>query len=88
MCLELNNICFLILLHFITYFYFLICEVAQSCPTLCDLMGCNLPGSSVHGIIQARVLELVAISSSRGCEYILVLLLKPFEIIMARQRIV
>ena len=41
-------------------------EVAQSCPTLCDPMGCSLPGSSVHGIFQARVLEWVAISFSRG----------------------
>ena len=32
-------------------------EVAQSCPTLCDPMNCNLPGSSVHGIFQARVLR-------------------------------
>ena len=32
-------------------------EVAQSCPTLCDPIGCSLPGSSVHGISQARVLE-------------------------------
>ena len=32
-------------------------EVAQSCPTLSDPMGCSLPGSSVHGIFQARVLE-------------------------------
>ena len=40
-------------------------EVAQSCPTLCDRMDCSLPGSSVHGIFQARVLEWVAISFSR-----------------------
>ena len=40
-------------------------EVAQSCPTLCDPMDCRLPGSSVHGISQARVLEWVAISFSR-----------------------
>jgi len=40
-------------------------EVAQSCPTLCDPMDCSLPGSSVHGIFQARVLEWVAISFSR-----------------------
>ena len=40
-------------------------EVAQSCPTLCDPMDCNSPGSSVHGIFQARVLEWVAISFSR-----------------------
>ena len=32
-------------------------EVAQSCPTLHDPMDCSLPGSSVHGIVQARVLE-------------------------------
>ena len=41
-------------------------EVAQSCPTLCDLMDYSLPGSSVHGIFQARVLEWVAIFFSRG----------------------
>ena len=39
-------------------------EVAQSCPTLCDPMDCSLPGSSVHGIFQARVLEWVAIAFS------------------------
>ena len=39
-------------------------EVAQSCPTLCDTTDCNLPGSSIHGIFQARVLEWVAISFS------------------------
>ena len=37
-------------------------EVAQSCPTLSDLMDCSLPGSSVHGIFQARVLEWGAIA--------------------------
>ena len=41
-------------------------EVGQSCPTLCDPMDCNLPGCSVHGIFQARVLEWIAISFSRG----------------------
>ena len=41
-------------------------EVAQSCPTLCDPMDCSLPRSSIHGIFQARVLEWVAISFSRG----------------------
>ena len=39
-------------------------EVAQSCPTLCDPMECSLPGSSIHGIFQARVLEWVAIAFS------------------------
>ena len=42
------------------------CSVAQSCLTLCDPMDCSPPGSSVHGILQARILEWVAISSSRG----------------------
>ena len=41
-------------------------EVAQSCPTLCDPMDCSPPGSSVHGIHQARILEWIAISFSRG----------------------
>ena len=41
-------------------------EVAQSCPTLCDPIDCSLPGSSVHGIFQAIVLEWIAISFSRG----------------------
>ena len=40
--------------------------VAQPCPTLCDLMDCSLPGSSVHGILQARTLEWVALPFSRG----------------------
>ena len=41
-------------------------EVSQSCLTLCDPMDCSLPGSSVHEIFQARILEWVAISFSRG----------------------
>ena len=41
-------------------------EVPQSCLTLCDPMDCSPPGSSVHGILQARILEWVAISFSRG----------------------
>ena len=40
-------------------------EVAQSCPTLRDPMDCSLPGSSVHGIFQARVLEWGAIALSK-----------------------
>jgi len=39
-------------------------EVVQSCPTLIDLMDCSLPGSSIHGIFQARVLEWGAIAFS------------------------
>ena len=52
--------------------YFLVCVcvcvcvlVTQSCPILCDPMDGRLPGSSVHGILQARILERVAISFSR-----------------------
>ena len=41
-------------------------EVAQSCPTLCHPVDCSLLGSSLHGILQARVLEWVTISFSRG----------------------
>ena len=40
--------------------------VAQLCSILCNPMGCSPPGSSVHGILQARILEWVAIPSSRG----------------------
>ena len=40
--------------------------VTQSCPTLCDPMDCSLPGFSVHGILQARILEWIALPFSRG----------------------
>ena len=43
--------------------------LAQSCLTLCDIMDCSLPGSSIHGIFQATVLKLVAISCSRGSSW-------------------
>ena len=42
------------------------CSVAQPCLTLCDPIDCSPPGSSVHGILQARILECVAMPSSRG----------------------
>ena len=46
-------------------------EVAQSCPTPSDPMDCSLPGSSVHGIFQARVLEWDAIAfSENGLEWV------------------
>ena len=41
-------------------------KVAHSCLSLCNPMDCNLPISSVHGVLQARILEWVAISFSRG----------------------
>ena len=37
-----------------------VCSVTQSCPTVCDPVNCSLPGSSVHGILQARTLEWAA----------------------------
>ena len=42
-----------------------VCVCAQSCPTLCNPMDCSPPGSSVHGVLQARILEWVAISYSK-----------------------
>ena len=41
-------------------------NITQSCLTLCDPMDYSLPGSSVHGILQARILEWVAVTFSRG----------------------
>ena len=49
-------------------------EVAQSCLTLSDPTDCSLPGSSVHGIFQARVLEWGAIAFSMGVLLLLLLL--------------
>ena len=49
-------------------------EVAQSCPTLWDPVDCSLPGSSIHGILQAKILERVAISFSNtgvDCHFLL-----------------
>ena len=64
-------------------------EVAQSCPTLSDPMDCSPPGSSVHGIFQARVLEWGAIYSKSSCSNILTsvgiwspVCCFPFEIIL------
>ena len=42
------------------------CSVTKSCPTLCDPMDCSPPGSSVHEILQARVLEWVTTPFYRG----------------------
>ena len=41
-------------------------QLLQSCPTFCDSMDCSPPGSSVHGTLQARILEWAAMLSSRG----------------------
>ena len=60
-----SNVSVLYLYHWVTGNIDIEIVVAQSCPTLCDSMDCSLPGSSLHGIFQARVLEWVAISFSR-----------------------
>ena len=55
-----------------TYYFCSMCVSVQLCPTLCDPMHCSPPGSSVHGIFQARTLEWGAISSiSCICRWIL-----------------
>ena len=54
-------------------------EVTQSCLTLSDPMNCSPPGSSVHGIFQARVLEWVAIAFSNLFMLLLLLLLSRFS---------
>ena len=61
--LSVSTSGFLTLIH---KFHMHACSVTQSCPTLCDPMNCSPPGSSVHVIRQARILEWAAISSSRG----------------------
>ena len=55
-------------------------EVTQSCPTLHDLMVCSLPGFSIQGIFQARVLEWVAIAFSGrlGYSYVYVVFIKTW----------
>ena len=46
-----------------------VCVCGQSCPTLCDPMDCSPPGSSVRGLLQARILEWVTIPISRGSSW-------------------
>ena len=76
LCISLCLFLFLPAIHLSSVFLFLLfgpplfivcaCSVIQLCPILYDLTDCNLPGSSVSGIFQARILEWVAISFSRG----------------------
>ena len=51
---------------FITQYFLCVCSVSRLCLTLYDSMDCRLPGSSVRGISQARILESVAISYSKA----------------------
>ena len=62
-------------------------EVAQSCPTLCDPMDCSLPGSSIHGVFQARVLEWGAIAFSAVWKHCLPILSLPRSILTCIVRI-
>jgi len=52
-----------------SFYCMYMCSVAQSCPNLCNPMDCNLLGSSVHGLVQSRILQCVAIYSSRGSSW-------------------
>ena len=56
---------FIVPMHIFLFFNFVKVKV-KSCPTLSDPMDCSLPGSSIHGIFQARILEWIAIPFSRG----------------------
>ena len=72
-CLDLSHSFFSFsAIHHLPFLYFHACMCAkllQLCPTLCDPMDCSPPGSSVHGILQARILEWVAMPSSRGSSH-------------------
>ena len=63
----LLNIC--VVSTFPNYISMHICLVAKSCPTFCDPMDCSPSGSSVHGVLQARIPEWVAISFPRGSSW-------------------
>ena len=62
----LKTILFVLLLSDIILSYYMVCVCAQCCLTLWNPIDCSLPGSSVHGLSQAGILEWVAISYSRG----------------------
>ena len=74
LCPEQDQVLYLDIqgpLWLLPYLLLLLCWVlfAQSCLALCDFMNCSLPGSSVHGILQARILEWIAIPFSRGSSW-------------------
>ena len=61
-------VCVCIYIHTHTHIYiysYMLAKSLQSCPTLCNPMNCSPPGSSVHEILQARILEWVATPCSR-----------------------
>ena len=55
--------------HHIVHKLCVLAKLLRSFPMLCDSVDCSLPGSSVHGIRQARILEWVAMPSSRGSSH-------------------
>ena len=55
------------------WFTYLCAQSLQSCPSLCDSVDCSPPSSSVHGIVQARILEWVAMPSSWDCSTLFIL---------------
>ena len=63
-CLSVDSRCLCV--HWMCSWVVCVCMCVQSCLTVCNLMGYSPPGSSVHGMFQARILEWVAIPSSRG----------------------
>ena len=66
-----TNVLLLLKIVFVFYghLFYCCCEVAQSCLSHCDPMDYSLPGSSVHGTLQTRILEWVAILFSRGSSW-------------------
>ena len=64
--MERASICYMRKIRCTTLHIACMCSVAQSCLTLYNSKDCSLPGSSVHGISQARILEWVGISYSKG----------------------
>ena len=72
-----------------------VCVCAQACLILCDPMDCNPPGSSVHGIFQARILQQVVISSPRNLanpgiklEFLVSLAMQANSLLLSQQRII
>ena len=72
-----NSVCVLVYasefslmeMYLLPIFLQVFAKLLQSCPTLCDPMDCSPPGSSAHGVIQARILKWVAMPSSRGSSW-------------------
>ena len=63
------HVCVFVYINVCVYIYVVLCLLAQSCLTHGKPMACSLPGTSVHGILQAGILGLVAMPSSRGSSH-------------------